>query len=167
MAKRHKVGSAKALGGSRRPKYKEEETLRSYLKSRAISKGKRQVRDKPDPRLGPYMYFFRCLGDQETSIQKILEIIAEAELIKEKAARELKAKPKISPEFAEIFEEMHLEDTAISHEEVQDVFAGTLFVLLNSLLSSMSARVHTRGGSAAPKSAGRKIGRTSLLETVK
>ena len=62
---------------------------------------------------------------------------------------------------------MRLETEAVSHEEVQDIFAGTLFVMLNSLLWSMATRVKARGGGYIPKSAGRKVGLTSLFELIR
>lgn len=150
-----------------RPRYKEENTLRAYLKKEALLKGKRKRNKKTDPRIAPYMYFFHCLGDQETTISKILEIIADAENKKAAAAAAYNAKPKLSAALDEIADEMRLEQEAISHEEVQDIFAGTLFVLLNSLLWSMSSRVKNRGGSPNPRFAGRTIGKTCLFELMR
>lgn len=150
-----------------RPRYKEESTIRAFLKKRALQKGKRKKDGKPVQAVAPYMFFFHCLEDQERSIKKILSIIKSAEKGKQSAAAAYAAKPKMSTDFAEIADEMRLESEAVEHESSQEIFAGTLFVIFNSLLMSMSSRVKMRGGSDAPKVAGRQIGKTSLLELIR
>ena len=79
-----------------REKYKEQSSLRAWLKKQALLKGKVKRANKTDSVIAPYMYFFHCLRDQEATIETIFEIIAAAENTKRKAAAELKAKSKTS-----------------------------------------------------------------------
>lgn len=148
-------------------RYKEESTLRAWLKKQALLKGKAKRSNKTDPVVAPYMYFFYCLSDQEATIDEILKIIAQAQENKQEVTKILKAKKKRSTNLDEIWDEIRLESDAVSHEEIQDILAGTLFVMLNSLLWSMASRVKTRGGSDVPQAAGRKIGKTSLFELIR
>ncbi|HEY9717231.1 MAG TPA: hypothetical protein V6C69_07175, partial [Trichormus sp.] len=110
-------------------RYKEESSIRAWLKKQALLKGKVKRSNKSDPVIAPYMYFFYCLSDQETSIEKVFAIIQDAEKTKLKAAADLKAKSKTSTDPTEISDELRLEAEAVSYEEAQDVFAGTLFIL--------------------------------------
>ncbi len=139
------------------------------MKKEALLKGKTKRAGRSDPRLAPYMYFFHCFADQEITMSKIFEIIATAEETKHEIATQLKGKNLTSTDLFDIdvFDGIRLESDAVSHEEVQDIFAGTLFVMLNNLLWSMATRVHKRGGLEVPKAAGRQIGRTSLFELIR
>lgn len=155
----------KTLRGAESIRYKEVSSLRAFLKQEAQPDGNEKADNAADPKVWPYMYFFQCLGDQEAAIEKILDIIASAEVTKQEAASQLQAKSRIRPE--EVWDEMRLESDAISQEEVQDIFAGTLFVLLNNLLWSMAKRLVAQGSKNVPESAGRAIGGTSLFELIR
>lgn len=147
-------------------KYKEQSTIRAWLKQQALTADNTSENDSP-PTVWPYMYFFHCLSDQEAAIEIVIKVIEDAEERKEKARSEWESQNRLSTNMDVIGAEMRLESQAIEHEEVQDIFAGTLFVMLNSLLWSMASRIKARGGEDVPKAAGRKIGETSLFELIR
>ncbi len=145
-------------------KHKEENSLRQFFKKRAVGK---DPNSKAKPEIGPYMYFFHCLGDQEACIKEMLRLIRKAERTKKKAVADLAASNRLSADLGDVMKEIELENAAIAQEEMQDVLAGTLFVILNSNLRSMSRRVKQKGGKDGPVAAGRRIGKTSLYEVIR
>lgn len=145
-------------------KHREQNSLRVFAKRRATLK----VRSgKADPRIGPYMYFFHCLSDQSASIKEILRLIVKAERTKAKILADLNSRNRLSADLNDVMAEINLQSATIEQEELQDVLAGSLFVILNSLLRSMAKRTKLKGGKEAPVKAGRKVGATSMYELIR
>lgn len=143
---------------------KEEDSFRQYLKRRAV----RATRGtKVRPEIGPYMYFFHCFGDQSDCIKEMLGLMRKADRDKQKTLNQLAKRNRLSSNFNDVMKELELESKAIAQEEMQDVLAGALFVILNSALRSMSDRVKRKGGKEGPEKAGRKIGKASMYELIR
>jgi hypothetical protein len=148
--------------------YKQNSSLRAWMKQHAIQNSTEETATgEADRRMWPYMYFFQCLGDQEPAIEKILAMITDAEDLKQKAAAQLAEKPRTSADLDEIWDEIRLESETVGQEEIQDIFAGTLFVILSNLLLSMGAQIRAAGGNQMPAEGGRRIGGTSLLQLIR
>jgi hypothetical protein len=146
------------------PTLREESTQRAFLKQQSTAVAHAHEANEADARVWPYMYFFQCLSDREWTMQKIFEMIATADEAKQTTSSKLTSKLKTSTDLNEIWDEIRLESEAISHEETRDMFAGTLFIMLNSLLRSMANQIQMLGGDKPPTSAGRLIGGASLFE---
>lgn len=143
---------------------KEETSIRAFLLKNSVSKGRGK---KSQKLVYPFLYFHYCFSDQEECIEHLLNVIKTAENSRQQAQIQLNSKKRTSTDLNEIFDEMRVESQISSNEEMRDVFAGALFVTLNSLLWSMATRIKLRGGGDIPQSAGRIIGRTSLFELIR
>lgn len=137
-------------------------TRRSFSKARATKGPKGR-----QPQIRAYMYFFTCLADQSETIAEILNLMEKAKSEKLKALADLDARNRLSAELQDVMDELKLEDRAHAQEEMRSTIAGTLFVILNSDLRSMSRRVKEKGGKEGPSAAGRIIGKTSLYELIR
>lgn len=136
-------------------------TRRSFSKTKA-TKGRKGRRHQ----VAAYMYFFTCLADQSETIAQLLNLMEMAKSEKLKAIADLSSRNRLSAELQDVMDELKLEDRAHAQEEMRSTLAGTLFVILNSDLRSMSRRVKEKGGKEGPAAAGRMIGKTSLYELI-
>lgn len=148
-------------------KFREKDSLRVHFGNKANSASKADTDRAAEYQRAAYMYFHSCFDAQNETITKILSSIKDSQELKSKAAAALKKTIKTTAKLSDIEREMQLEDQAIRQEELQDIFAGALFVLLNSLLWSMIERVKKHGGGKEPDSAGRLIGTTSLFVLIR
>jgi hypothetical protein len=137
-------------------------TRRSFSKKRATTgrKGRHS-------QISAYMYFFTCLADQSETLAEIMNLMDKAKAAKLATALELSSRNRLSAEFADVMAEITLENRIIAQDEMRSTIAGTLFVILNSDLRSMSRRVKEKGGKEGPVAAGRTIGKTSLYELIR
>lgn len=143
---------------------KKETSIRYFLLKNSVSRGRGKKAQKA---VYAFLYFTYCLHDQEKTIEHVMDAIQNAEIARQEAETRFNAKKRISADLNEIFDEMKIESLIASNKEMRNIFAGTLFVILNSLLWSMSIRIKMHGGSDVPQSAGRKIGRTSLFQLIR
>ena len=140
-----------------------EYSLSDWLKARAVGKGRgNSDRNK----FIPFMNFLYCLEEQEESLDQILRVIDSAKKMERRTIKQVSSVNKLSTDLNEIYKEEKLNSQLVSSRDVQNVFSGSLFIILNSLLQSMASRVHLRSGRVRVVVAGRQIGRTSLFELI-
>ncbi len=109
-----------------------KDSVRDYLQAKSLQ---RSAHREANSQIAPYMLFQYVLGDQKYAIRKVFDILNDSEVAKKRIIDKLDAMDKNS--VVGVFQEIKLERGSVANEEVQAAFAGTLFVLLNSILQNM------------------------------